>query len=140
VLRHRRERLTVAPQQKDLTMTRITGTAVAAVAALALAGCGSAKPAASPHPADLAHRIPGFYTYTAIEATMFAREEGNCTLVRDGSSVDIASFASQDNQHNWLRVAQGFGGIYVVGQLWIASVDTQADAQAVQSAIGGTIH
>jgi hypothetical protein len=68
---------------------------------------------------------------------MFAREEGNCTRVRDGSSVDIASFASQDN---WLRVAQGFGGIYVVGQLWIASVDTQADAQAVQSAIGGTIH
>jgi hypothetical protein len=41
---------------------------------------------------------------------------------------------------DWLRVAQGFGGIYVVGQLWIASVDTQADAQVVQSAIGGTIH
>lgn len=107
-----------------MIMNKITGMAVAAVAALALAGCGSAKPVAPPHPATLAARIHGCHGYSATEATLYAREEGQCTLGSDGSSVDIATFATQQARQNWLRTAQGFGGIYVTGQLWIASVDS----------------
>jgi hypothetical protein len=51
----------------------------------------------------------------------------------------MATFGHRDNRNHWLTVAQMFGGIYLVGPLGIAEVDTQADAQAVQHALGGTI-
>ena len=41
----------------------------------------------------------------------------------------------RDNQNHSLAVAQMFGGFYLVGLLWIA----EADPQAVQHALGGTI-
>jgi hypothetical protein len=109
---------------------------------LALVGCGggSSQPAAVPHPSDLAAKIHGCYGYSATEVSMFAREEGDCTLWSDGHTVDIATFGAQQAQQSWLRVAQEFGGIYVTGSLWIAEVESQADAEQVEKDLGGTIH
>jgi hypothetical protein len=51
----------------------------------------------------------------------------------------MATFSRRGNRDRWLTVTQMLGGIYVVGPLWIAEVNTQTDAQAVQHALGGTI-
>ena len=59
-------------------------------AVLALVGCGggSSQRAAVPHPSDLAAKIHGWCGYSATEVSMFAREEGDCTLWSDGHTVD----------------------------------------------------
>lgn len=41
-----------------------------------------------PHPSDLAAKIHGWCGYSATEVSMFAREEGDCTLWSDGHTVD----------------------------------------------------
>jgi hypothetical protein len=117
-------------------MKKITISAAAAV--LVLAACGSSQPAAVPHPADLAAKIHGCHGYAATEAALYAREQGQCTL-GDGDTADIATFSTEQAARNYLTVAQGFGGVYVTGSLWIVQVDTQADAEEVQHALGGTI-
>jgi hypothetical protein len=125
--------------------TRAASVAIAAAIAATLTACGGGSTASTgtatttPHPGSLAARIDGCRGYAATETSYFAREEGQCSL-RDGQTADIATFADQANEDNYLKVAQSFGGVYVTGDRWIVQVDSQADAQQIQQALGGTIH
>jgi hypothetical protein len=86
---------------------------------------------------DLASRLgcSGFTQGTQIE--LFVREQGDCQF--DGATVTLHTFTTGDAAASWLQVAQNFGGIYVVGDRWAISVDTQDKANAVRAKLGGDI-
>ena len=112
----------------------LTGLALTAVA---VAACGgSTPPGTPPSPSGLAARI-GCTGYASTSATLFAREEGGCTL--DGDNLDIATFSTTANEDDWIKTASGFGGIIVEGTLWAVGTGTQASAQAITANLGGSV-
>lgn len=68
---------------------------------------------------------------------LFTREQGSCTA--HGERVTIRTFATANAQANWTKAAAQFGGVHVVGDRWAVSPDTQATAEQIKTAIGGTI-
>ena len=70
--------------------------------------------------------------------TLFAREEGTCTL--NGGDLDVITFSTSANEDNWIKAASQFGGgIIVKGPLWAVAADSQASADSVKAKLGGTI-
>jgi ABC-type nitrate/sulfonate/bicarbonate transport system substrate-binding protein len=90
----------------------------AAIAALALAGCGAqagtsgASPAA-PSVAQVATRIGATGVTTEPSPTLYASHEGSATW--HGQSVDIATFADDTLRNSWESVAKTFGPILADG-------------------------
>ena len=90
----------------------------AAIAVLALAGCGgsaattSGASAAAPAVAQVAARI-GATGVTAIDPTLYATHEGNATW--KGQKVDIATFATDALRDKWEAAAKQFGPILADG-------------------------
>jgi hypothetical protein len=126
--------------RKDTMSRRTTVAVLAILAGSAFGGCSSGRhsgSAAPLSPSDLATRI-GCTDYTAtVPPTLFAREEGGCTLGDD--DLDIVTFSSQATENNWLSAANSFGsGIIVKGNLWAVITGSQANADAVKAKTGGT--
>jgi hypothetical protein len=71
-----------------------------------------------------------------MSPTLFAREEGSCTL--NGDDLDIVTFSTSANENNWIKVGSQFGGIIVKGPLWVVAAGSQASADAVKRKLGGT--
>jgi hypothetical protein len=105
-------------------------------AGLTLAACGGSQPSAPPSPSALASRI-GCTGYSSISPTLYAREEGSCTL--NGDDLDIATFSTTSNEDNWVKAASEFGGVIVKGNLWAVGTGSQATANAVKGKLGGVI-
>jgi hypothetical protein len=111
--------------------------AVAVTAGIALAACGGSAPSKPPSPSALASRI-GCTGYSSMSPTLFAREEGSCTL--NGDDLDIVTFSTTANEDNWTKAASSFGGgVIVKGSLWAVGTGSQASAEAVKTKLGGTI-
>ena len=99
-----------------MNRTRI---AALAVAALALAGCGSTHPAgsgvspAAPTVAQVAAKIGA--TGVSLEASpaLYASHEGTATW--HGQTVDIATFATGALRDKWEAAAKQFGPILADG-------------------------
>ncbi|HET7310830.1 MAG TPA: hypothetical protein VFJ17_05850 [Mycobacteriales bacterium] len=71
---------------------------------------------------------------------LFTKDGWECDTTSGGGGVVTAYVFSDDgNRDNWLKVARGFGGNYVVGNRWVVATDTPALAQQVQHVLGGTI-
>lgn len=98
----------------------------------------ASAPAEPATPVVLAAKIHGCLGYTKTEISTGARLEGQCDLP-NGDLVDIATFADQDSRDTWLKLATAFGGVYVVGDSWVVSVISHADAQTVQGDLGGDV-
>lgn len=110
---------------------------VGAVAvSVTVSACGGSAASKPPSPSALASRI-GCTGYSSISPTLFAREEGNCSL--NDSSVDIVTFSTGSNEDNWIKAASSFGGIIVKGTLWAVGAENQASADQVKSRLGGSI-
>jgi hypothetical protein len=114
----------------------VVAATVAAVLAFA-AGCGGgASSGPPPSPSSLSAKIPGCIGYAAISPTLYAREEGGCTL--NGDQLDIVTFTTSAAEDNWVKVASQFGGILVRGDRWVVGTGSQASADAVKAALGGS--
>lgn len=113
----------------------VTGSLAVAV----LAGCGGGSgggDGSATSPETLAAKIG--CAYSAQSPGLFAREEGSCAM--GDSDFDVVTFGSGAAKGRWLKFASEFGGgVLVVGSDWIVSVDTQAQAEQVRQAVGGTI-
>lgn len=126
----------VAGARKGSAINRRGLGASVLAAGLTLAACGGSQPSAPPSPSALASRI-GCTGYSSISPTLYAREEGSCTV--NGDDLDIATFSSTSDEDNSVCAASGFGGIIVKGNLWVVNTGNQASANAVKAKLGGVI-
>jgi hypothetical protein len=117
-------------------------------AALVLAACGISSP--PPWASALAAKIPGC-SYSALSGqapNVLSTGEHYCNL-RDGATVEIATFASTAKEQKWILDGgspsspdPAFAGCCIQGDGWAATVDSNfgmgaTDQYYVIKAIGG---
>lgn len=108
---------------------------------LVLAGCGGGSEGGGGGevtPSTLASKAgceSSFKTDTTTE--LYARELGKCTI--DGAEVSLYSFASNENRDNWLKVASGFGGLYLVLDKGVLTADSKGALETAKASAGGTL-
>ncbi|MFH8450069.1 hypothetical protein ACH4CD_12530 [Streptomyces fungicidicus] len=117
-------------------MLALTG----AVAALALAGCGSGG--------DGEDRVPatatGSLEHLAAEAKCEPDMQTDADTIRQalcrkgGEKYVLATFATDRGQREWLNSAKDYGGYYLVGRKWVA-VGEERTVTALRGTLGGTM-
>ncbi|MGC3000819.1 hypothetical protein ACPF8X_21265 [Streptomyces sp. G35A] len=117
-------------------MLALTG----AVAALALAGCGSGG--------DGGNQVPptatGSLEHLAAEAKCRPNMQTDADEIRQalcGAGEDkfvLATFATDRGQREWLNGAKDYGGYYLVGRKWVA-VGQQETVTRLRTRLGGTM-
>ncbi|MEU5524136.1 hypothetical protein ACIQCD_00735 [Streptomyces sp. NPDC093250] len=118
-------------------MLALTG----AVAALALAGCGSGG-----H--DDADHVPptatGSLEHLAAEVNCKPNMQTDADTIRQalckkgGEKYVLATFATDRGQREWLNTAKDYGGYYLVGRKWVA-VGEEKTVTALRNTLGGTM-
>lgn len=110
--------------------------AALAIAGLALTACSGSSDSEPPSAKQLAAEL-GCHDFRLNYDEMFIREGGTCLRV---NGVDgIYSFTSSDTQASWLKVAENFGGVFLIGDRWIVSGHNEAALKAAQAKVGGDI-
>jgi hypothetical protein len=108
-------------------------TTTAVVTALALAACSSnggnnASTASLP---ALCTKLGHSFAEESGEHELYTSDEGGCGQVR------LYAFNSDNNRNQWLNVAQGFGGAYLVGDQWVIAADDPSLLDAARTKVGG---
>lgn len=115
---------------------------LAAAALLAtLTACGS-HAAAAPHPRTLGdlEAAVSCQAGTVQDASGELFTSGGAECTTPAGDTHVYTFASTANRDNWLKVAQSFGGGFVLGDGWAVSTDSRDGAVQLQKAAGGTAH
>jgi hypothetical protein len=102
-----------------------------AIASLAIVGLLAACSSTDDKPqsaTDLASTLGCHFKDTSAE--LFVSQGGPC------GSLTIETFSSDDAQSSWLKVAQDFGGPFLVGDQWVI---TGGNLKAAQAKVGGEI-
>jgi hypothetical protein len=100
-------------------------------------GSPSALAAGSPDVVSLSRETGCTGFDRSGQTELYVREQISCAL--GGSQITVYTFNDRASQQQWLDVARGFGGVYVIGDRWVVSTDDQATAQAVKGKLGGEI-
>ncbi|MET9152875.1 hypothetical protein [Streptomyces griseoflavus] len=117
-------------------MLALTG----AVAALALAGCGSGGADEDQVPPT----ATGSLEHLAAEAKCEPDMQTDADTIRQAlcrkgdEKYVLATFATDRGQREWLNTAKDYGGYYLVGRKWVA-VGEERTVTALRSALGGTM-
>ncbi|MFC9163370.1 hypothetical protein ACFTZ8_21360 [Streptomyces fungicidicus] len=117
-------------------MLALTG----AVAALALAGCGSGGDGEDGVPAT----ATGSLEHLAAEAKCEPDMQTDADTIRQalckkgGEKYVLATFATDRGQREWLNSAKDYGGYYLVGRKWVA-VGEERTVTALRGTLGGTM-
>lgn len=116
-------------------MLALTG----AVAALALAGCGSG---------DGGDEVPptatGSLEHLAAEVKCEPNMQTDADTIRQalckkgGEKYVLATFATDRGQREWLNTAKDYGGYYLVGRKWVA-VGHEDVVSELRGQLGGTL-
>ncbi|MFF9333491.1 hypothetical protein [Streptomyces albogriseolus] len=111
-----------------------------AVAALALAGCGSGGHGE--------HEVPptatGSLEKLAAEAKCDPDMQTDADTIRQAlcgkgdEKYVLATFATDRGQREWLNTAKDYGGYYLVGRKWVA-VGEERTVEALRSTLGGDL-
>ena len=117
-------------------MLALTG----AVAALALAGCGTGG--------DGEDQVPptatGSLEHLAAEAECEPNMQTDADTIRQalckkgGEKYVLATFATDRGQREWLNTAKDYGGYYLMGRKWVA-VGEERTVTALRGTLGGTM-
>lgn len=116
-------------------MLALTG----AVAALALAGCGSGG-----HEDGVPPTATGSLEHLAAEARCEPNMQTDADTIRQAlcgkgdEKYVLATFATDRGQREWLDTAKDYGGYYLVGRKWVA-VGEEDTVTALRSTLGGTM-
>ncbi|MFF1275978.1 hypothetical protein ACFVZC_21660 [Streptomyces marokkonensis] len=111
-----------------------------AVAALALAGCGSGGAGGDEVPPT----ATGSLEHLAAEAKCEPNMQTDADTIRQalckkgGEKYVLATFATDRGQREWLNTAKDYGGYYLVGRKWVA-VGEERTVAALRSTLGGTM-
>jgi hypothetical protein len=110
-----------------------------AVAALALAGCGSGGDRA-----EVPETAAGSLEQLAAEVDCAPNMQTDADEIRqaickngDGRFV-LATFATDRGQREWINGAKDYGGHYLVGRKWVAVGETEV-VTALRGTLGGTL-
>ncbi|AWW42674.1 hypothetical protein [Streptomyces cadmiisoli] len=110
-----------------------------AVAALALAGCGSdGDRAAVPETAT------GSLEHLAAEAKCTPDMQTDADTIRQaickrgGEKYILATFSTDRGQREWINTAKDYGGYYLVGRKWVA-VGHEDVVSGLRDRLGGTL-
>lgn len=106
-------------------MKRLLGLAL--LLTLVACGGGDSEPPDAQH---LASELGCHYEDTTSQ--LFTRENGRC------GDIHLHTFSGNDTRDSWLKAAESFGGMYLVGDGWVISGD-KAELQAAQAKVGGEI-
>ncbi|MEV5439459.1 hypothetical protein AB0K80_26110 [Streptomyces sp. NPDC052682] len=112
----------------------------AAVAALALAGCGSDHGGHKAVP----QTATGSLEHLAAEAKCEPNMQTDADTIRQAickkgqEKYILATFATDRGQREWLNQAKDYGGYYLVGRKWVA-VGEERTVQALRGTLGGTL-
>ena len=111
-----------------------------AVAALALAGCGSGGHGG--------HEVPptatGSLEKLAAEAKCDPDMQTDADTIRQalcgkgGEKYVLATFSTDRGQAEWLSTAKDYGGYYLVGRKWVA-VGEERTVEALRTKLGGEL-
>lgn len=111
-----------------------------AVAALALAGCGSGGHGG--------HEVPptatGSLEKLAAEASCDPDMQTDADTIRQalcgkgGEKYVLATFSTDRGQAEWLSTAKDYGGYYLVGRKWVA-VGEERTVEALRTKLGGEL-
>ncbi|MEU3757476.1 hypothetical protein [Streptomyces albogriseolus] len=111
-----------------------------AVAALALAGCGSGGHGGPEVPPT----ATGSLEKLAAEAKCDPDMQTDADTIRQalcekgGEKYVLATFATDRGQREWLNTAKDYGGYYLVGRKWVA-VGEEGTVEALRSTLGGDL-
>ncbi|MFF6810597.1 hypothetical protein ACFZAG_11990 [Streptomyces sp. NPDC012403] len=118
-------------------MLALTG----AVAALALAGCGTGGGDGKD---DVPPTATGSLEHLAAEAECDPNMQTDADTIRQAlcekgdEKYVLATFATDRGQREWLDTAKDYGGYYLVGRKWVA-VGEERTVTALRSTLGGTM-
>ncbi|MET8896914.1 hypothetical protein [Streptomyces albogriseolus] len=111
-----------------------------AVAALALAGCGSGGHGE--------HEVPptatGSLEKLAAEAKCDPDMQTDADTIRQAlcekgdEKYVLATFSTDRGQREWLNTAKDYGGYYLVGRKWVA-VGEERTVEALRTTLGGDL-
>jgi hypothetical protein len=121
-------------------LMKVTRPMLAAVAVLALAGCGSGgDEAAVPETAS------GSLEQLAAEVRCTPDMQTDADEIRqaicknpDGKFI-LATFATDRGQREWINGAKDYGGHYLVGRKWVAVGDETSTLTSLRETLGGDI-
>ncbi|MGJ7016493.1 hypothetical protein J2Z78_001997 [Streptomyces griseorubens] len=121
-------------------MTRPKLALTCAVAALALAGCGSGGHGE--------HAVPptatGSLEKLAAEAKCDPDMQTDADTIRQAlcgkgdEKYVLATFSTDRGQREWLNTAKDYGGYYLVGRKWVA-VGEERTVEALRATLGGDL-
>ncbi|CAL9582911.1 hypothetical protein [Streptomyces sp. Tu 3180] len=117
-------------------MLALTG----ALAALALAGCGSGGDGKDEVPATATGSLEHLAAEVKCEPDMQTdADEIRQAVCGDGDGrFVLATFATDRGQREWLNGAKDYGGYYLVGRKWVA-VGEEETVTALRTTLGGTM-
>jgi hypothetical protein len=118
---------------------RVTRLLPAAVAVLALAGCGAGGGTKAVPPT-----ATGSLESLAAEVKCRPNMQTDADTIRqaictnaDGKFV-LATFATDRGQREWINDAKDYGGYYLVGRKWVA-VGDDGVVEALRGTLGGAV-
>ncbi|MGX1546408.1 hypothetical protein [Streptomyces adustus] len=123
-----------------MKVTRPMLAATAAVAALVLAGCGTAADTKAAVPAT----ATGSLEHLAAEVKCTPDMQTDADEIRQAvckvaaGKFILATFATDRGQREWINSAKDYGGHYLVGRKWVA-VGENSTVAALRSTLGGDI-
>ncbi|MEV6960421.1 hypothetical protein AB0M97_14730 [Streptomyces sp. NPDC051207] len=127
-----------------MTATRPMLALTGAVAALALAGCGSGGDGGGEGGAARPPTASAGLEHLAAEARCEPELQTDADEIRqavcttgDGTYV-LATFATDRGQREWIDTAKDYGGHYLVGRKWVA-VGHADVVRALRGRLGGTL-
>lgn len=131
-----------------MRLTRVKLAAGAAVALLALTGCGGSGDNGAGGSRNAAAEVPTTATGSLEELAAEAKckpeiqtdadeiRQGVCKV--SGGKFILATFATDRGQREWLNAAKDYGGSYLVGAKWVA-VGDQRMVGTLRGRLGGTV-
>ncbi|MGW2820315.1 hypothetical protein ACWC24_04820 [Streptomyces sp. NPDC001443] len=123
-----------------MNVTRPMLAAAAAVAALVLAGCGTATDTKAAVPVT----ATGSLEHLAAEVKCTPDMQTDADEIRQAvckvaaGKFILATFATDRGQREWINSAKDYGGHYLVGRKWVA-VGENSTVAALRSTLGGDI-
>ncbi|MEU1082069.1 hypothetical protein ABZ368_17870 [Streptomyces sp. NPDC005908] len=123
-----------------MRVTRPMRALTCAVAALALAGCGSGGTGEDQVPPT----ATGSLEHLAAEAKCDPDMQTDADTIRQAlcgkgdEKYVLATFSTDRGQREWLNTAKDYGGYYLVGRKWVA-VGEERTVEALRSSLGGDL-
>lgn len=121
-----------------IVLAAMAALAIAAGVYVALMLTNGGSQGAPPTAADIAHKAGcGPVTYDSAPLELYIHEGLTCDI--GGKHAHVVTFAGTKQRDDYLKVAKGFGGNYVVGEGYIITVESPDAARLIAGQLGASV-